>query len=508
MLAMPNPSMSTFADSSPSDSSHSDSIPSAPRRRATSLTASLAESLADLPLFEEAKRAGEFDASKVVLARVDLNVPLASDNLAPRRAGTTAEPLSFARIDAVRGLIAQVSPHPLLLCSHFGRPRGEPRAELSLRRLLPHLERRWGREVIFLGDSQRSGALDGETLARLGVGGAGEVLREKSAQKKPPIALFENLRFHKGEEQDSLAFAANLASKADIFVNDAFSVCHRAHASTSAITRLLPSYVGCSLARELASLLPLLEFGEQKSIAILGGAKVSTKIKLLRSLIDSCSALALGGNMANCLLAARGKLRNSELALSFSERELAIARELDAYAERGGERGHGCEILLPSDVVLAPMNASAGGARATSLDETSFAATVPPEIVEAEHASRAIWDIGPQSCEAIERLLTKTASRHGGLRVIVNGPLGVFERPPYDSSTLRVLRFVAKMSRCGELRSIGGGGDTIAALERAGVAADFTHVSLGGGAFLELLTEPELPALRALRLCKERMRAA
>ena len=485
-----------------------DSIRAAPRRRATPLTEPLteplAEPLADLPLFEQAKRAGEFDASKVVLARVDLNVPLAGDNLAHRAATTTVEPLSFARIDAVRGLIEQVSPHPLVLCSHFGRPRGERREELSLRRLLPHLERRWGREVIFLGDSQRSGALDEATLARLGAGSAGGATREKVAQGKSAIGLFENLRFDKGEEQDSPAFAANLAAKADIFINDAFSVCHRAHASTSAITKLLPSYVGCSLARELASLLPLLAFGEQRRIAILGGAKVSTKIKLLRSLMRHCSVLILGGNMANYLLAAKGELRNSELAASFSERELAIARELNAY----GERQKDCEILLPSDVALAPMHASAAGdaSDATNLDDMARA----PDVVDVKNASRAIWDIGPRSCEAIERLLTRTAARHGagGMRVIVNGPLGVFERPPYDSSTLRVLRFVAQMSKRGELRSFCGGGDTIAALERAGVAEDFTHISLGGGAFLELLTEAELPALRALRLCKERMRAA
>ena len=470
-------------------------------RSLASSAKTVATSLAELPLFEKAKRARGLEAGKVVLARIDLNVPLASHSLEQRKAAI-AEPLSFARIDAVIPLIEQVSPQPLILCSHLGRPMGERREELSLQRLLPHLERRWQREVIFLGDSQKSGALDRATLARLGAGSTGRAGCEKTAEKKA-IGLFENLRFHKGEEQDSIEFAANLAAKAELFVNDAFSVCHRAHASTSAITTLLPSYVGCSLEGELERLLPLLEFGEQKNIALLGGAKVSTKIMLLRSLLKRCSTLVLGGNMANCMLAARGRLGNmlenknlaNNFANCFSQNELQIARELEADAERQKN----CAIILPSDAALAPKNINADG---------SFDPSCPPEIVEVERASRALWDIGPQSCLAIESLLAKTAEKQAGTRVIVNGPLGVFERPPYDASSLRVLRFLAKMSRHGKLISICGGGDTIAALERAGVAEDFTHISLGGGAFLELLTERELPALRALRLCEERMRSA
>ncbi len=501
MVAMPRLAYSNDLESSNSEPS---SV------KAAAKAAPKVALVADLPLFEQAKQGlgGWLDASKVVLARIDLNIPLASHS-SEQKLAATAEPLSLARIDAVIPLIEQVSPYPLLLCSHLGRPLGEPRDELSLRRLLPHLERRWQRKVIFLGDSQKSGALDEATLVQLNAARLGQVAPEKA-----PIGLFENLRFHKGEEQDSLEFAANLAAKADLFVNDAFSVCHRAHASTSAITTLLPSYVGCSLRDELASLLPLLAFGGQKAIAILGGAKVSTKIKLLRSLMKHCSALVLGGNMANCMLAVRGRLGgnnlgsnnlgsrvgNKDLAGSFAQRELEVARELDAYAECQKD----CEIILPCDAALAPENLGADG---------SYDASLAPEVVEVEKASRALWDIGPQSCRSIERLLEKTAEQQAGTRVIVNGPLGVFERPPYDASTLRLLRFLAKMTkqgkqqaRHGNLRSICGGGDTVAALERAGVAEDFTHISLGGGAFLELLTEAELPALRALRICKERMR--
>ncbi len=444
-------------------------------------------SLADLPRLEQAILARPPQSR--ILARTDLNVPLAADG----------SPASFARIDALLPLLEQTKNHTLLLCSHFGRPQKQSQeqnsdtAKLSLRPLIPFLEQRWKRKVIFLGDCQNPQALTPEIIASLNAHNDGTNSSNTNSNNTSPIGLFENLRFHPGEEQNDLAFAASLSAHAEIYVNDAFSVCHRAHASTSAITNLLPSYAGPSLTLELETLLPLIANQEaytasQKSIApsiaLLGGAKVSTKIDLLQSLMHRCSAVCLGGAMANCFLAARGILPST----AFAEKELHTARLLEKQFQ---EREESCLLLLPVDGARAPQQDKAGSIspRIEVLLDSSL-----EENLEGGTAS--IGDIGSESCRAIEELLDKAAR---GTRVVVNGPVGIVERPPCDVATLRLLRFLAAKTERGLLRTIAGGGDTLAALERADVSSKFTHLSLGGGAFLALLSFGELPALEALR---------
>ena len=427
-------------------------------------------SLLDLPLLEQARLAPQ----SRILARTDLNIPLSADG----------SPASFARIDALLPLLEQTKNHRLLLCSHFGRPQqaqdqGEQdKAKLSLQPLVPFLEQRWQRKILFLGDCQNPTALTPEIL---------------DSFSENTIGLFENLRFHPGEEQNDPAFAASLRSHADLYVNDAFSVCHRAHASTSAITTLLPSYAGPSLKGELETLLPLLssqEKSQEKIMALLGGAKVSTKIDLLQSLMQRCSAVCLGGAMANCFLAARGILPSD----AFATKELQTARLLEKQFQ---ERKESCLLLLPVD-----------GARSPAPDEAEGKVGERVEVrvevrldAQLEGSAASIGDIGSESCRAIERLLDKAA--HGTM-VIVNGPVGIVERPPCDVATLRLLRFLAAKTERGLLRTIAGGGDTLAALARAGVEGKFSHLSLGGGAFLELLSGEMLPALEALRQNKRR----
>ncbi len=471
------------------------SVPSSQTPTSSASTNSLLEAL---PIFAQAQHPPD----KVILARVDLNIPLATNS-----DSAIAEPLSYARIDAVRSLIELASPNPLVLCSHLGRPKGTVKPELSLQRLIPHLEKRWQRKVIFLGDSQKDGALEAEALASLKIQPENKTTK---APAKAAIGLFENLRFHKGEEQNDQTFAAKLAAKADIYINDAFSICHRKHASTCAITKLLPAYAGCELVRELAMLLPLIAENatptHENNIAILGGSKVSTKIDLLRFLIQRCSTICLGGNMANCFLAARGLIDTT----AFSACEIKSAREIDAivYSNKssnessGGALASSCNILLPCDVALAPDCSKNLSQKENTREEVV--------VQNAKGSSKhSLWDIGERSCYAIESVLEQVSKKAiGSTRVIVNGPLGVFEKPPYDRSTLRIMRFLAKMTKQGLVRTICGGGDTIAILERAGVVDDFTHVSLGGGAFLELLTAKELPSLRALRLSKQKSAAS
>ncbi len=455
----------------------------------------LSLSLQDLPFLQQAT----LSPQSRILARIDLNVPLNPDG----------SPASFARIDAILPLLEQTKNHTLLLCSHFGRPQKQNQeknsdtAKLSLRPLIPFLEQRWKRKVIFLGDCQNPQALTPEILASLNTHNDGTNSNDTNSNNTNPIGLFENLRFHPGEEQNDSAFAASLSAHAEIYVNDAFSVCHRAHASTNAITNLLPSYAGPSLTLELETLMPLLAHQEsytasQKSIApsiaLLGGGKVSTKIDLLQSLMHRCSAVCLGGAMANCFLAARGILPST----AFAEKELHTARLLEKQFQ---EREESCLLLLPVD-----------GARTPDADKTGDkAGSISPRIEvlldssleeNLEGGTASIGDIGSESCRAIERLLDKAAR---GTRVVVNGPVGIVERPPCDVATLRLLRFLAAKTERGLLRTIAGGGDTIAALERAGVASKFTHLSLGGGAFLELLSFGDLPALQALR--KNKLRA-
>jgi phosphoglycerate kinase len=285
------------------------------------------------------------------------------------------------------------------------------------------------------------------------------------------VALLENLRFHAGEEANDKGFAEALAALGDIYVNDGFSVSHRAHASTEAIARLLPAVAGRNMEAELKALQAALGDPKRPVLALVGGAKVSTKLAVLGNMIEKVDALVIGGGMANTFLHALG----TDIGASLCEKDLAdTAREIMAKADAAG-----CEIVLPSDVVIAAK------LEAGAPCETVPVAAVPPD--------KMILDIGPDSAAAL-------ATRLAHIRTLLwNGPLGAFEFPPFDKSTVTVARAAAAQVKAGSMVSVAGGGDTVAALRHAGVADDFTYVSTAGGAFLEWMEGKELPGVAALQ---------
>jgi phosphoglycerate kinase len=285
------------------------------------------------------------------------------------------------------------------------------------------------------------------------------------------IALLENLRFHAAEEKNDPVFAQELASLGDLYVNDAFSCAHRAHASTEAIARLLPSAAGRLMEAELDHLAKALENPARPLMAIVGGAKISTKLDLLGNLVKKVNVLVIGGAMANTFLAAQGV----EIGASLAEREMADTARAILQAARAGS----CEIMLPSDVVVA-----------TDLKPNVAAKTV---AVGAVGKSDKIFDIGPASAKAV-------ADRLGACRTLVwNGPVGAFETPPFEASTIAIARAAAKLTAEGKLLTVAGGGDTVAALAQAGVIEQLSYVSTAGGAFLEWLEGKELPGVAALK---------
>lgn len=382
---------------------------------------------------------------KRVLLRGDLNVPM--------RDGRVAD---AARIERLAPTVRELAERGarVILMSHFGRPEGRPDAALSLRPLVEPLRSALGgRAVTFIDDCVGDGA-------------------ERAAASLPPgeVALLENLRFHPGEEANDPAFARRLAALGDVYVNDAFSAAHRAHASTEAIARLLPAAMGRSMQAELEALARALGSPQRPVLAIVGGAKISTKLDLLANLLAKVDALAVGGAMANTFLHALG----TDVAKSLCERDMAqTARDVLARADAAG-----CEILLPSDVVAA---------REAESDAASEA--VP---IAAIPADSSVLDIGPASAKSL-------ADRLGACRTLVwNGPLGAFERPPFDAATVTVAQAAAGLTRAGALLSVAGGGDTAAALTAAAAADDFSYVSTAGGAFLEWLEGKTLPGVAAL----------
>jgi phosphoglycerate kinase len=285
------------------------------------------------------------------------------------------------------------------------------------------------------------------------------------------FALLENVRFHAGEEENEAGFAARLAELGDIFVNDAFSAAHRAHASTAAIAHLLPAFAGKLMQAELEALAAALETPRRPLIALVGGAKVSTKLALLKFLLEKADILVIGGAMANTLLAAQGK----PVGKSLCEHNLAdTAREILAQAERTGR-----QLILPVDAVVA----------------REFKAHAEHEVLPVDRIPEdgMMLDIGPETVAAIGARLEASGT------VVWNGPLGAFETPPFDAGTIAVARRVADLTKAGKLLSVAGGGDTVAALAAAGVVDDLTYVSTAGGAFLEWLEGRELPAVAALR---------
>ncbi len=385
-----------------------------------------------------------------VLVRVDLNVPMqdgaVSDDTRLRAAVPTIAELSD------RGAI-------VLLLSHFGRPKGRNRPDMSTALLVKPLHELTGRSVRFVEDC------------------AGPEAERAIATMLPgTVAILENTRFHEGEEQNDPALAQAMAALGDYYVDDSFSTAHRAHASTEGITYFLPSFAGRSMEAELNALERALGNPEHPVAAVVGGAKVSTKLAVLGHLLGKVDHLIIGGGMANTFLAARG------VAVGKSLYEKYLLGEAESIFERADRAD--CTIHLPYDVVVAK----------------EFAAN-PPSLrtcnVHEVAADEMILDIGPAAVEALADVL-KTCRT-----LVWNGPLGAFETPPFDAATVGLARTAAALTREGGLVSVAGGGDTVAALNQAGVAQDFTFVSTAGGAFLEWMEGRTLPGVAALMQSKD-----
>ena len=383
-------------------------------------------------------------AGQRVLLRVDFNVPVqegrVTDASRIERAAQTIRELS--------GKGARV-----ILLSHFGRPKGQRVAAMSLRPVLPALEEALGREVAFADD-----CIGPEAQAAV------------AAMKDGDVLLLENLRFHAGEEKNDPEFVAALAGLGDLFVSDAFSAAHRAHASVEGLARALPAAAGRLMQAELEHLQSALENPERPVAAVVGGAKVSSKLELLGNLVAKVDILIIGGGMANTFLYAQG-LRVGQ---SLCEKEMAdTARDI---LEKAGAAG--CRILLPEDVVAAKR----------------FAAQAPHVTVGKDEVPEdsMILDVGPRSLTALSEALAACKT------CVWNGPLGAFELEPFDTGTTALAREVARLTRDGKLLSVAGGGDTVAALGHAGVVEDFSYVSAAGGAFLEWLEGKTLPGVKAL----------
>ena len=377
-------------------------------------------------------------AGRRVLLRADLNVPMKDGKVTD---ATRIERLA-PTIRELAGAGARV-----VVLSHFGRPDGQRRDDMSLRPLAGAL----------------SGALGGAPVSFASdcIGPEARAMVDRLADGQ--VGLLENLRFHAGEEANDPAFAAELARLGDVYVNDAFSAAHRAHASTAALARLLPSAAGRLMQAELEALGRALEHPRRPLAAIVGGSKVSSKLDLLGNLLSRVDLLVIGGGMANTFLFAEGV----DVGRSLCERDMAPT------ARDAGKR-----ILLPVDVVVAP-----------GLADGAAAATV---AVDAIPADRMVLDIGPRSVSA-------TAEALSGCRTLVwNGPVGAFEHAPFDAGTTAIAKEVARLVAAGRLDAIAGGGDTVAALAHAGVEDRLTYVSTAGGAFLEWLEGKTLPGVAAL----------
>jgi phosphoglycerate kinase len=385
-------------------------------------------------------------AGKTVLVRVDFNVPMEGGKVTE----DTRLRVAIPTINRLRDAGARVA-----LLAHFDRPKGKVVPSMSLQPVVDDLEHLLGAPVRFapdcVGDEARA------MIADLDPGG---------------VILLENVRFHAGEEANDPAFAKHLAELGDVYVNDAFSAAHRAHASTEGIARLLPAYAGESMRRELDALDAALGNPQKPVLGIVGGSKVSTKLDLLKNLVGKLDRLAIGGGMANTFLHAQGV----DVGGSLAEKDLAeTAREIIAEAQ-----ARGCELLLPIDVVVAT-EVKPGAQTRTVL--------VREDIADDEK----ILDAGPLTVEKLVKAVALSRT------LIWNGPLGVFEVPPFDAATVKAAQAAAQLTKSGALVAVAGGGDTVAALHHAGVTDDMTFVSTAGGAFLEWMEGKPLPGVEALR---------
>ncbi|WP_420393463.1 phosphoglycerate kinase [Acuticoccus sp.] len=384
-------------------------------------------------------------AGQRALVRVDLNVPMKDGAVSDR-----------SRLEAVRPTVTELADGgaKVVLLAHFGRPKGERNADMSLAPVVPALAEVLGRDVAFADDCVGDAAAD--AVAALPDGG---------------VLVLENTRFHAGEEANDAGFADALAVNGDLYVNDAFSAAHRAHASTEALAHRLPAYAGRAMQAELDALAKALSEPRRPVMAVVGGAKVSTKIALLENLVTKVDALVIGGAMANTFLHAMG----IDVGHSLHEREMAVtARRIMTAAERAG-----CAITLPKDAIAAH----------------KFEAEAPHVHIGVDEGvdhDMMILDIGGRTVHAINEAMDRAET------LVWNGPLGAFELHPFDRGTVAVARHAAKRTAAGML-SVAGGGDTVAALAHARVADDFTYLSNAGGAFLEWLEGKALPGVEALK---------
>lgn len=384
---------------------------------------------------------------EVALVRVDLNLPM--------KDGSATD---VTRVEAVKPTILELAGRgaKVLLLAHFGRPGGQRSSVLSTSMVVGDVERVLGKEVMFI--PEIAGPVVEQSVGILRAG---------------DIGLLDNTRFWPGEEKNDPELAKAIAANGDIYVNDAFSAAHRAHASTEGLAHLLPAYAGRSMEAELKALDAALGTPERPVAAVVGGAKVSSKLDVLTHLVTQVDHLIIGGGMANTFLAARGV----NVGKSLCEHELAATCEqiLEA-ADKAG-----CTVHLPYDVVVAK-------------EFAANPATLRTCNVHEVAADEMILDVGPQAVEALADVL-KTCRT-----LVWNGPLGAFEISPFDAATVALARSAAALSKEGVLTSVAGGGDTVAALNHAGVADDFTYISTAGGAFLEWMEGKELPGVKALEL--------
>lgn len=382
---------------------------------------------------------------KRVLVRVDLNVPMEGGRVG-----------DATRIERVVPTIKEIADRGgrVVLLAHFGRPKGRDPKE-SLQPIGAALSEHLGRPVAFAADC---------------IGG--EAAKAVKRLKDGDILLLENTRFHAGEEKNDPTFVMDLAKLGDLYVNDAFSAAHRAHASTEGLARALPAYAGRSMQAEIDALSKGLEAPRRPVCAVVGGAKVSTKIDLLHNLVGKVDSLVIGGGMANTFLHAIGIGIGRSLA----------ERDLGSTAQRILDRARdtGCAVILPVDAIVA----------------TEFKANAPHHTygIDAIPSDGMILDVGSQSVDRINAAMNDAAT------LVWNGPLGAFELAPFDQGTVAAARHAAERTRAGKLVSVAGGGDTVAALNHAGVAEHFTYVSTAGGAFLEWLEDKALPGVEALKV--------
>jgi len=398
-----------------------------------------------MPRFKTLDDLPEDLTGKRVLVRVDLNVPMEG-----------ASVTDDTRLRAMLPTVLELSDRGaiVLLLSHFGRPKGESRPDMSTAQLVMPVHRLAGRSVRFIEDCQGP-----------------EAERAIGTMLPGNIGILENTRFHAGEEKNDPELAKAMAALADYYVDDAFSASHRAHASTEGVTHYLPSFAGRAMEAELKALERALGNPERPVAAVVGGAKVSTKLAVLGHLVGKVDHLIIGGGMANTFLAARG------IAVGKSLCERDLAGEANAIMDRADEAG--CTVHLPYDVLVAK----------------EFAPN-PPSIrtcnVHEVQADEMILDVGPEAVEALSDVLKVCRT------LVWNGPLGAFETPPFDAATVALAKTAAALTKEGSLVSVAGGGDTVAALNHAGVTPDFTFVSTAGGAFLEWMEGRSLPGVAAL----------